>query len=136
MVVSRSCLIQPVTDTWNSDTLKRAVEKEGYKALKGKLEVRDGIRTSLLCIDILGIFGWLVSAYIPETCAEDRRAGSTSLAEPSGSNSTMASTSVVTRFVKDSLECLKNEPWMNQRKCVKTLSALSQTGRRLPLSGP
>lgn len=128
----------------DSDKLKRAIENGIYDRLKKKLVYeRDGIRTSLLCIDILGMFGWVVSMYVTETCAEDSGV-SASLAESDDSNlSTYATShsseppSIVTRLLNDSLECLKNQPWMNQRKCIKILSALSQTGRqRLPLSSP
>ncbi|KAI9566401.1 hypothetical protein HD554DRAFT_1192385 [Boletus coccyginus] len=101
------------------DKLKRAINNEIYDALKKKLvHERDGIRTSLLCIDIL----------------EDSSAVSASLAESDDSNlSTYATShsseppSIVTRLLRDSLECLKNQPWVDQRKCIKILSALSQT---------
>lgn len=127
----------------DSDKLKRAINNEIYDALKKKLvHERDGIRTSLLCIDILGMFGWVVSTYVIERCAEDSGAVSASLAESDDSNlSTYATShsseppSIVTRLLRDSLECLKNQPWVDQRKCIKILSALSQTGRqRLPFS--
>lgn len=127
----------------DSDVLKqviaeRATENGIYDALKKKLQVHehDGIRTSLRCIDILGIRDRLVCMYIAEVCAEHSDADSLNLAEP---NDVVPhdsdSTSIVTRLVEYSLKCLKNKPWGNQEKCVRILSALSQTGRlRLPLS--
>lgn len=134
-----------------SEKLKESIEKEIYEALKEKLETgkHDGIRTSLCCIEILGTLNFLTCVSMIESCAEGKgahparpaaRENLCSMTRSVSNNSdsaraanldnsyTPSSTSIVTRLVEESMGCLKDGLWENQEKCVKILSALSQTG--------
>ena len=136
-----------------SEKLKEGIKKDIYRVLKAKLESgkHDGIRTSLCCIEILGMLNYLIRVSMTETCAEGKSAHPARPAVPENLCSMTRSISndpnlaraanldnsrapglmsIVTRLVEESVERLKNEDglWENQEKCVNTLSALSQTG--------
>lgn len=110
--------------------MKQTVRNEVFDMLREKLEVyeHDGIRTSLRCLDILGISTRYFCPRMTNACAEEVRDSARHTGPPDSE-----STSLVKCLVDDSLKRLKNEPWETQKKCVYVLSSLSQMGKTRPL---